>query len=191
MLPGIPRRHKVVFLGPSAGGKTSIIQRYAKGNFIEQQPTIGTAFYSRDVDTTRGRILLNIWDTAGMERYKSLVPKYTKGASAAVVVFDVTDPSSYSAAKDLLTEAPENSETDLITFFVGNKIDLGCGVDRAEVDEFVNSQHTMFFETSAQTGENVCELFREVAEQLSSIAGTQTGLQLPMSEITPPSSGCC
>jgi GTPase SAR1 family protein len=63
-----PNRHKVVFINPSSAGKTSIIHRYAKDNFYEQEPTIGTAFYSQDVITPHGQVTLNIWDTAGMEK---------------------------------------------------------------------------------------------------------------------------
>jgi small GTP-binding protein len=186
-----PRRLKVVFLGPSASGKTSIIQRYSRGHFFDQQPTIGTAFYSSDIETVRGRVSLNIWDTAGMERYKSLVPKYAKGAAAVIVVFDVTDLNSYSAAKELLIESPDNLETTFRTFFVGNKIDLGSVVDVDDLHEFVTSHHTTFFETSAQTGQNIFELFREVAEQLSSCTPVQAGLQLQAPEPAPQSSGCC
>jgi small GTP-binding protein len=83
-------RHKIVLIGPSAAVKTSIIHRYAKGNFYDgiAQPTIGTAFYSHEVEAGGHHVSLNIWDTAGMERYKSLVPKYAKGAAMAVIVFD-------------------------------------------------------------------------------------------------------
>jgi small GTP-binding protein len=173
-----PARHKVVFIGPSSAGKTNIIQRFAKRTFYEQQPTIGTAFYSREVGTGDGKVSLNIWDTAGMEVYKSLVPKYLKGASAAIAVFDITDPESYEAAKGLLAEAPNSAGNQLATFFVANKIDLGCAVDIQAARDFAEQTGAVFIETSAKSGENVDNLFAQVAARLVGVELQTPGVDL-------------
>jgi Ras-related protein Rab-5C len=183
-----PIRHKVVFVGPSSSGKTSIISRYAKRSFHSQQPTIGTAFYARDISTARGSVSLNIWDTAGMERYKSLVPRYSRGASAAVAVFDVTDLNSYEAAREILDEACQPG-IHLETFFVGNKIDLPCAVDLQDAKEFAEHKNSYFMETSAMTGENIDELFGLIACTLIVVDNpeTHTDLRVPKD---PANNGC-
>jgi GTPase SAR1 family protein len=97
-----------------------------------------------------------------MERYKSLVPRYSRGASAAVAVFDVTDPNSYEAAREILDEARQPG-AHLEAFFVGNKIDLPCVVDLQDAKEFAEEKNSYFLETSAMTGENIDELFGLIA----------------------------
>jgi Ras-related protein Rab-5C len=173
-------RHKIVLIGPSSAGKTSIVHRYAKGNFFEgvQQPTIGSAFYARDVETPTGRVSLNIWDTAGMDRYKSLVPRYSKGASAAIIVFDIMENESYNDAKTLLVDVPNSCDTQLVLFFVANKIDRGCAIDVQEAREFAESNHATFMETSAQTGQNVQELFEQIANRLGGTAAPTGGVDI-------------
>jgi small GTP-binding protein len=161
-------RHKIVFIGPSAAGKTSIIHRFAKRTFQDHDPTIGTAFYSRELQVRNGTVCLNVWDTAGMEQYKSLVPRYARGASAAVVVFDITDPVSFASARELLIDAPNSAGDDVITFFVGNKVDCPSGLDLGEIRQFCRVQNAVYWETSAKTGENIEELFKDIADRVSS-----------------------
>jgi Ras-related protein Rab-5C len=171
-------RHKIVFIGPSSAGKTSLIQRFAKGLFQEHQPTIGTAFYSREVSTPRGNVVLNVWDTAGMEQYKALVPRYSRGASAAVFVFDVTEPASFQSARDLVIDSPNTTGEDVLKFFVGNKIDCQYGMDICEAREFAEQQHLGFWETSAKTGENVDELFGDIGFRVASMQQMPVGIDL-------------
>jgi GTPase SAR1 family protein len=104
-----------------------------------------------------------------MERYKSLVPKYSRGASAAVVVFDVSDPISFRAAQSLLDEAISNAGEGLIPFLVGNKIDLGWIVEEAEALEFALTHSAEFLSVSAKTGDNISDLFEVVAMRVREI----------------------
>jgi GTPase SAR1 family protein len=113
-----------------------------------------------------------------MEVYKSLVPKYSKGASAAIVVFDITDSASYEAAKELLEQAPNSAGNQLATFFVANKLDLGCAVDIPAAREFAEQTGALFMETSAKTGENVKELFDQVAARLAGAELQPAGVDL-------------
>jgi Ras-related protein Rab-5C len=162
-----PTRYKVVLLGPSSAGKTSIIHRYMKGSFFEQRPTIGTAFYSREVVMDGRRLVLNIWDTAGMERYKSLVPRYSKGAAVAIIVFDVTDVASYAAAREILADAPALCDADTRAFFVANKADERAAVSADDARDFAEAHDAVFVETSAKTGENIEDLFTHAAALLA------------------------
>ena len=117
-------RHKITLMGPSAAGKTSIMHRYSSGSFSEDQvPTIGAAFTSSDIDTSKGKVTLNIWDTAGQERFKSLVPKYARGSSAVIVVFDSTSVNSLKEAQTIVEQESTIYDSKMIWFFVANKSD--------------------------------------------------------------------
>ena len=85
-------KQKVVFLGDSSVGKTSIIARYMSGNFnAGYEATIGTDFSTKTVPTSKGKsVQLQIWDTAGQERYRSLIPSYIRDSAAAVIVYDIS-----------------------------------------------------------------------------------------------------
>ncbi|KAB5514277.1 hypothetical protein DKX38_028183 [Salix brachista] len=86
--------HRVVLqvlLGDMGTGKTSLVLRFVKGQFLEyQESTIGAAFFTQVLSLNEATIKFDIWDTAGQERYHSLAPMYYRGAAAAVVVYDIT-----------------------------------------------------------------------------------------------------
>jgi small GTP-binding protein len=182
------RRFKIVFLGPSSAGKTSIIHRYLKGDFFGQRPTIGTAFYTREVLMDGRRVPLNIWDTAGMERYKSLVPRYSRGAAIAIVVFDLTDSASYTAATEILLATPTLCESDTRALFVANKADGHAVVSTDEARQFAQAHGAVFVQTSAKTGENIEELFMHAA---SFIIEQEPGVPDTLTIARPKKSGCC
>ncbi|NXR23548.1 RAB5B protein, partial [Cinclus mexicanus] len=83
---------KLVLLGESAVGKSSLVLRFVKGQFHEyQESTIGAAFLTQSVCLDDTTVKFEIWDTAGQERYHSLAPMYYRGAQAAIVVYDITN----------------------------------------------------------------------------------------------------
>jgi small GTP-binding protein len=130
-------------------------------------PTIGAAFISREVDTGRGTVAFHVWDTAGQERYRALVPRYSQGAVAILIVFDLTDRESLAAAKDWLTETRDNHNATVIWFLVGNKCDLPIVADVESAGEFATTNGITYIEPSATTGQNVNELFVQVAKMVA------------------------
>jgi len=87
---------KLVLLGESAVGKSSLVLRFVKGQFHEyQESTIGAAFLTQTVCLQDITVKFEIWDTAGQERYHSLAPMYYRGAQAAIVVYDITNQVSF------------------------------------------------------------------------------------------------
>lgn len=183
---------KLVFLGESAVGKSSIIQRFTRNIFDEyQNATIGAAFISRvfafvdDENKTINKIKYEIWDTAGQERYKSLTPMYYRNANIAVIVFDLTEKQSFEKAKDWVKELQlfcqnadsslEEESNNLLMILVGNKLDLvekdesKRAVAKEEIENFVGSNNFVYIETSAKTGTNVKNLFeKSIATKLPS-----------------------
>ncbi len=107
-------------------------------------------------------------DTAGQERYHSLAPMYYRGAAAAVVVFDVTHPSSFERAKKWVWELRQNVQNpNLIIALVGNKVDLveGRQVPEADARSYASEGGLLYFETSAKNNVNVTNVFEDVADK--------------------------
>lgn len=157
--------YKVILLGNSGTGKTTLLSTQINGPTEEQHlPTIGCNSYELKVNNGKKDIRLKVWDTAGQEVYRSVVPIYIRGASAAILVFDVTEESSFSNLDSWVSLVSE-SETEAVPFFVvGNKIDLeNCKVDKEQAKNFANSINGELMFVSAISGENVDALFKRVA----------------------------
>lgn len=165
---------KIVMLGESGVGKTSLMDRYFEHRFSQQyKATIGADFYEKDVIIDDKAISLQIWDTAGQERYQSLGSAFYRGADGCVLVYDMTDARSFEALDSwrdefLISAAPR--DPDSFPFVVmGNKVDV---IDRAravptkKAQEWCASKATNaipLFETSAMDDINVDAAFDAIA----------------------------
>ena len=102
---GKPEQFKLVLLGESAVGKSSMALRFVNGRFSEfQENTIGAAYLTKSVVIDDNAVKFEIWDTAGQERYNSLAPMYYRGAQAAIVVYDITNADTFERAKSWVKE---------------------------------------------------------------------------------------
>ncbi|PGH19372.1 hypothetical protein AJ80_04013 [Polytolypa hystricis UAMH7299] len=126
---------KLVLLGEAAVGKSSLVLRFVNNDFQEnKEPTIGAAFLTQKCSLPTRTIKFEIWDTAGQERFASLAPMYYRNAQAALVVYDLTKPSSLTKAKHWVAELQRQASPGIVIALVGNKLDLaneGSG-DNAE-----------------------------------------------------------
>jgi small GTP-binding protein len=159
---------KVVFLGESGTGKTSIITRYIDNDFTgNSQPTVGGSGRPVRVQDRDRQLDLVIWDTAGQERYRGLTPMYYRGAIAAVIVFDVTNRESFDQVQGWINEL-QNTSSNTVILLCGNKVDLGDARTIGEVEAgiFAESARTPYCETSAKTGSGVRLLFQEIAHTI-------------------------
>ena len=161
------QNYKLVLLGDSGVGKSSIALRFVRDEFREfQEPTIGAAFLTRTLNRAEGEIRYEMWDTAGQERYASLAPMYYRGAKAAVVVYDVTCKASFEGAKKWVSELQRGVPKCTIAL-AGNKCELSRrGVPIDEASKYSKEQGILFIETSAKTGKNVMKLFTNIANKL-------------------------
>jgi len=161
---------RVVLLGESGVGKSSVAYRVVHGNFIENSSaTIGAAYLSKTVYLQDDTVRLDIWDTAGQDKYAALAPMYYRTASAAVVVYDVTDKRSLGRAMEWLNELRLKGPPNIVTVLCGNKIDMA---DRREIkaedaSEIAAEKGLLFMEASAKTGVGVEEIFTTLAKKLS------------------------
>ncbi|KAI8077355.1 ras-related protein rab-21-like protein [Gilbertella persicaria] len=116
---------KVVILGRTGVGKTSVALRYVKNTFSPNgSSTIGAAFMAKKLTVDDCSVRLQIWDTAGQERFRSMAPMYYRGASAAILVYDITSEESFTELMSWMEELKKNMSENLLIHIVGNKIDL-------------------------------------------------------------------
>merc|ERR1712060_968696 len=161
---------KLVLLGDSAVGKSSLVLRFVKGHFFEyQESTIGAAFLTQTVALNDTTVKFEIWDTAGQERYHSLAPMYYRGAAAAIVTFDITSKNSFKQAEIWINELQTQVGNDKIVIaLAGNKVDLETAreVSTESARKLADDKGIFYLETSAKENVNVSELFKEVAKRL-------------------------
>ncbi|SCV72955.1 BQ2448_6880 [Microbotryum intermedium] len=161
---------KLVLLGESAVGKSSLVLQFVKQQFDDyRESTIGAAFLTQTVAVQNGFIKFEIWDTAGQERYKSLAPMYYRNAHAAVVVYDITSAPSLQKAKNWIAELQRQADPGIIVCLAGNKLDLAetqRQVTYEDAAKFAQEENLLFFETSAKTAQGVVEMFQKIADKL-------------------------
>jgi len=162
---------KIVILGSSGVGKTALSVRYCEGSFNSQsKATIGASFLTKNVTLDNVRLKLQLWDTAGQERFRSLAPMYYRGASAALLVFDITNQDTFQRTQDWVTELRANVMDDILLTVVGNKTDLNKqrAVPREKGREFAEAINATYIETSAKDGEGIIQLFTEICRKVVS-----------------------
>eukprot|EP01105_Mastigella_eilhardi_P022562 TRINITY_DN5563_c0_g1_i1.p1 TRINITY_DN5563_c0_g1~~TRINITY_DN5563_c0_g1_i1.p1 ORF type:complete len:221 (-),score=70.50 TRINITY_DN5563_c0_g1_i1:69-704(-) len=160
---------KLVLLGESAVGKSSLVLQFVKGQFLDfQESTIGAAFLTQTVCLNDTTVKFEIWDTAGQERYHSLAPMYYRGAQSAIVVYDITNMESFEKAKSWVQELQRMGSPNIVIALAGNKLDLGNRrkVDAAVAQAYADENGILFMETSAKTNTNVNEMFAAIAKKL-------------------------
>ncbi|KAI0783385.1 ras-domain-containing protein [Abortiporus biennis] len=159
---------KLVLLGESAVGKSSLVLRFVKDQFDDyRESTIGAAFLTQTVTLDDGTtVKFEIWDTAGQERYKA--PMYYRNANCAVVVYDITQSASLEKAKSWIRELQRQADPSIVIALCGNKLDLAARrqVTEEEAKKFAEEEGLMWSETSAKSGEGVTEIFTAIAKKL-------------------------
>ncbi|KAH0795880.1 small GTP-binding protein [Histomonas meleagridis] len=171
---------KVVLLGDSGVGKTSIVLRLSERVFRRNTaPTVGSGVITKEIETPSGPVTLSIWDTAGEERYKTFTSLYTQNAVGCVAVFDLTCTESFDALPNWIEIFEQNAEPDHIICVVGNKSDIeeSRTVDYNKAFEWCENRGYKYSEVSAKTGENVDLVFSGIAIALGPRAMAETRIE--------------
>ncbi len=162
---------KVVLVGESGVGKTCIISRFISGAFDSNvSSTNGASYASKNVqyDKLGKSLLLDVWDTAGQEKYRALTKFFYKDAKVAILVYDITRMDTFNSVKNFWYEqVKENGPKNIVIGIAGNKCDLyeKEEVNENEAREFAESIGAIFALTSAQTNSGINELFRDVGNK--------------------------
>ncbi|MFX1324404.1 MAG: GTP-binding protein [Promethearchaeota archaeon] len=157
---------KSIVVGDGGVGKTALTLRFSKGFFTEDyKMTIGVDFHVKTItiDSNEGpiRSKLQIWDTGGQERFSSIRPMYYRGSLGALLIFDLTNSSSFEHLPGWIEEVRTNVKTEIPLLLVGNKSDLveQRAISLEEINEFTYNFNLFYMETSAKTGEGVGDCF--------------------------------
>ncbi len=158
-------KFKILILGSGNVGKTSLVRRFVERHFYEDYlPTLGVNLLGTDVSIDfQGKltpVALSIWDVAGQDVFRRLVPTYHLGANGVLYVVDLTRPQTIDTLKQWHADVRQNVPKPLPTLLLGNKCDLEHSVDENAITAAMQLVGAFkFLKTSAKTGENVPEAF--------------------------------
>ena len=171
----------MVFLGDSGAGKTSLIKTFIYGGpsafESSYSATIGIDFLAKTIFLADRTVRLQIWDSAGQERFRSLIPSYIRDSSVAIVVYDITSRPSFVNASRWIEDVRVERGADVLIVLVGNKTDMPerRTVATEEGERKAREEGITFIECSAKLGHNVQQLFRGLATALPGADGSAGG----------------
>ena len=163
--------HKIVLIGDSGVGKTSIFNRFDTNTYMDHyQMTVGGGFSNIEVRYQGQPVLLGIWDTAGQERFRNIVPMYFDRAEIILLVFDLTNPESFDNLREWVTLAQDKASQDVVFLVIGNKSDLydERKINLTSMETFASSITTYCpLEVSAKNGNGIEQALNYIAEIVS------------------------
>ena len=168
---------KIMLLGESQIGKTSLIQRYVKNNFnLSYITTVGIDFQLKQIKMNNKSIKLQIWDTAGQERFKNITKSYFHSSDGFIVGYDITSRLSFTNVSTWLKEINDNAPEEIQKILIGNKCDLNeREVTTEEGQKLAEENGMKFFETSAKNDINVKETFESITKDILDVQDKEEG----------------
>ncbi|EDR25138.1 small GTPase rabi, putative [Entamoeba dispar SAW760] len=169
---------KVVLVGDSFTGKTSLIQRLVTDDYLDTHlSTVVSSCFQKTIHLSDRDMNINIWDTAGQERFRSLASNFFRDAQGIIICYDVTSPKSLTSIPMWINEKENKAEDNVIWMLVGCKSDQQINVDETKVKEIIDRYGVLHMTCSAKTGTNVNEVFVTLCERINEI------LQDPINDI--------
>jgi small GTP-binding protein len=161
---------KIMVLGDSKIGKTSLISRYCNNEFLGGQylSTVGIDFQVKYLEIDKKTIRLQIWDTAGQERYRNIAKSYFQSTDGFVIVYDITNEESFEKLDFWFEQINTNAPKIAKTILFGNKSDMKDErkVSKEEGEKYAKDNELTFFEVSAKDGSNVNEAFEHLVKDI-------------------------
>ena len=166
---------KILLLGDSEVGKSCFLMRYSDNVFVENYiTTIGLDYKLKSVKLDSGKtIKVQLWDTAGQDKYRTIAKNYFKGSHGILLLYDITKQSSFNNIREWIQDIREEVSPKAIIFLIGNKIDLADQrkISKEKGIELAEEYKLPFFEASAKSGENVDEVFKALYKKISEVYG--------------------
>ena len=160
---------KVIIIGESGVGKTNIMSKYLKNQFMEDsKATVGVEFGSKLFNINGHNIKAQIWDTAGQEKYKAITGAYYKGSKGAFVVYDITKKDTFDSVDKWIHDLKSTGDPKMTIMIIGNKLDLEHKreVLKEQGEEKARSFGCAFLETSAFSGDNIEKGFEMMISEI-------------------------
>ena len=167
------RLYKILLLGDSAVGKSCLLLRYCDDKFQEQHlATIGLDFRLKTLNLENNKkVKVQIWDTAGQDRFLAITKNYYRGANGILLVFDVTNHSSFEHIKNWIEQIKEEASEKIVIYLVGNKIDCTNNrvISNEEGKKLSEEFGLKYYETSAKNNENIDSTFLDLVKEVDSL----------------------
>ena len=167
--------YKVLLLGDTTVGKTCFLMKYTDKTFQDiHMATIGLDYRLKSMKLKSGKnIKLQIWDTAGQDRFRAITKNYYKGSHGIILIYDVTNVQTFENVKQWVSQIREEASANVIIYIAGNKIDMEeeRKVNKEEGEKLAEELGFPFVETSAKSGININETFEDLVERIDKIYG--------------------
>jgi Ras-related protein Rab-1A len=160
---------KILIIGNSGVGKSCLLVRFADDIYQENYiATIGVDFKIKTLDIEEKNVKLQIWDTAGQDRFRNITASYYRGAAGIAIVYDITEPESFNNINSWLIEVEKNASKNVYKILIGNKCDLEekRKIPFEQGKEFAETHGMKFFETSAKNAHNVEQAFVTMTKEI-------------------------
>ena len=173
--------YKVLLLGDSTVGKTCFLMRYTDNTFQEiHMSTIGLDYRLKTMTLNSGKqVKVQIWDTAGQDRFRAITKNYYKGAHGIILIYDVTNQITFDNVTNWITQIKEEASDKVTIFLVGNKIDdeKNRKVNTEEGEKLAQDFKLKFYETSAKIGTNVEATFKSLVQIIDEVSAQNNNLK--------------
>jgi Ras-related protein Rab-1A len=173
--------YKVLLLGDSTVGKTCFLMRYTDNTFQEiHMSTIGLDYRLKTMTLNSGKqVKVQIWDTAGQDRFRAITKNYYKGAHGIILIYDVTNQITFDNVTNWITQIKEEASDKVTIFLVGNKIDdeKNRKVETEEGKKLAEEFKLKFYETSAKIGTNVETTFKDLVQIIDEVSAQNNNLK--------------
>ncbi|KAJ8249936.1 hypothetical protein COCON_G00231520 [Conger conger] len=188
------RLFKIVLVGNSSVGKTSLLRRFCDDCFHPgTAATVGIDYSVKTVTVENSRVALQMWDTAGQERYRSITKQFFRKVDGVVVMYDITAEQSFTAVRDWLSSVRDGAGDDIPIMLLGNKTDRPGEreVEPRAGERLAKECHFIFYECSALSGHNVTESMVHLAMILKEQEDRQKEMTVQLVGDSPQKRSCC
>jgi len=187
--------YKVLLLGDTTVGKTCFLMKYTDKTFQDiHMATIGLDYRLKSMKLKSGKnIKLQIWDTAGQDRFRAITKNYYKGSHGIILIYDVTNIQTFENVKSWVNQIREEASTNVIIYIAANKIDMEeeRKVSKEEGEKLAQELGFPFMETSAKSGVNINETFDDLVERIDKVYGNAPQKNSKNKLYKAKSSKCC
>ena len=167
--------YKVLLLGDTTVGKTCFLMKYTDKTFQDiHMATIGLDYRLKTMKLKSGKdIKLQIWDTAGQDRFRAITKNYYKGSHGIILIYDVTNLQTFENVKNWVSQIREEAANNVVIYIAANKIDMEAErkVSKQEGESLAQELGFPFMETSAKSGININETFEDLVERIDKVYG--------------------